>query len=178
MGFDEVVLHWINRPGLTPLDALMSLLSARWFGGLLAAAIAVLLARASRFGWPASLALLAAIGLADLTSARVVKPLAARVRPCNEKPPRSIALEGCGRGPSFPSNHAANAAAAALVAGWVLRRRWLAFATIPLLIGISRVYLGVHWPTDVLAGWALGAAIGALVAAGTAWLLRRRTPAL
>ena len=69
---------------------------------------------------------------------------------------------------SFPSGHATMATITYLTLGVLLarvqqRRRMklyvLAIATfLALLVGITRVYLGVHWPTDVLAGWCLGAA--------------------
>ncbi len=81
--------------------------------------------------------------------------------------------------PSFPSGHALLSAAiyltlGALLArefpGTALRRYFVAVAVIlTLLIGMSRVYLGVHWPSDVVAGWC----IGALWAWGC-WLLARR----
>ncbi len=73
---------------------------------------------------------------------------------------------------SFPSGHAMISAIAYLTLGVLLtrvheRRRTkflvMTYAvTLTLLIGLSRIYLGVHWPTDVLAGWALGAAWSAL----------------
>lgn len=73
---------------------------------------------------------------------------------------------------SFPSGHAMNSAVAYLTLGALLarfheRRRLKALAMafamiITALIGASRIYLGVHWPTDVLAGWGLGAAWAAL----------------
>lgn len=68
---------------------------------------------------------------------------------------------------SFPSGHAANSAIVyltlatlifPLVRGWRMRGFVLAVAMLLVgMIGISRVYLGVHWPSDVLAGWAFGA---------------------
>jgi undecaprenyl-diphosphatase len=77
---------------------------------------------------------------------------------------------------SFPSGHAMLSAVTYLTLGVLLarvhkKRRTkiivMTYAiTLTLLIGSSRVYLGVHWPTDVLAGWALGAAW-----AGLWWLL-------
>lgn len=67
---------------------------------------------------------------------------------------------------SFPSGHAANSAIVYLtlatllfpvVRGWRMRGFVLAVAMLLVgLIGLSRVYLGVHWPSDVLAGWAFG----------------------
>lgn len=67
---------------------------------------------------------------------------------------------------SFPSGHSAGAAAVYLTLGALLarfqrRRRLKAYfigcaVAIAVLVGLSRIYLGVHWPSDVLAGWALG----------------------
>jgi undecaprenyl-diphosphatase len=81
--------------------------------------------------------------------------------------------------PSFPSGHAMLSAVIYLTLGAMIataqddrRTKFyvLAFAImLTLLVGSSRVYLGVHWPSDVLAGWALGAAWACL-----GWLVFRR----
>ncbi|WP_447973238.1 phosphatase PAP2 family protein [Nitrospira sp. Kam-Ns4a] len=78
-------------------------------------------------------------------------------------------LTGCGGTFGFPSNHALNTAAAAAflqvlypVTGWVT---WPLVA----LIGLSRVYVGAHFLSDVLGGWLLGSALGV----GAALCLRR-----
>jgi undecaprenyl-diphosphatase len=84
---------------------------------------------------------------------------------------------------SFPSGHAMTAAATYLTLGALVarvqeRRRvrvyLLAVAVaVTILVGVSRVYLGVHWPSDVLAGWAAGAAWAALCWLAALWLQRR-----
>jgi undecaprenyl-diphosphatase len=74
---------------------------------------------------------------------------------------------------SFPSGHATISAAVCCTLAYVLGRegfigRWtaLAFAVLaPLLVGISRLYLNVHWATDVLGGWSVGLFVAALSAA-------------
>ena len=133
------------------------------------------------------LALLAAVALADLTSARVVKNLTRSPRPYaqlegvhlyrGEQWTLSSPQEHEGKeSRSFPSSHAANVAAAAAVLA-VFRRRTLWFSLpIVFLVGLSRVYTGHHFVEDVLAGMGLGGVCGAFSAAaalrmGEAWIL-------
>ena len=79
---------------------------------------------------------------------------------------------------SFPSGHAVASAAFYPLLGWVLLRRREAAASVgygigalfALFVGFGRLYLGVHWPSDVLGGWLLGFAQSTLV---IAWLRRR-----
>ena len=84
---------------------------------------------------------------------------------------------------AFPSGHAASGIDAWVVLGIILlvipasrRVRWLAYAliTVGVLMGPSRLVLGVHWPSDVLGGWLLGAAWACLAAAGVLAFTRRR----
>lgn len=85
---------------------------------------------------------------------------------------------------SFPSGHAMLSAAVYLTLGALLARiqdtaavrtyLLLCALFMTVLVGTSRVYLGVHWPTDVLAGWAAGAAWAALWWLGAQALERRR----
>jgi undecaprenyl-diphosphatase len=160
---DLDVISWLNHPGIPTLDGAMRALSSSPCLLALSCALGVYIYMRSPRRLVGVAVLIVAIGLSDATSARVLKPWIARVRPCNLHPPASLTLETCQRGLSFPSNHAANVAAAAVVAGWAapLIAPWA--AALAFLVGVSRVYLGQHWPTDVLAGWALGSLIAFLV---------------
>jgi undecaprenyl-diphosphatase len=61
---------------------------------------------------------------------------------------------------SFPAGHAATAFAGALIASYMWRRGLPLFALLAVAIAFSRIYVGVHYPTDVVAGAAIGIAVG------------------
>ena len=64
---------------------------------------------------------------------------------------------------SFPAGHAATAFAGAMVLAYAVRRLAVPLFVIAAVIGFSRVYVGVHYPTDVLGGAAIGVVVGAVV---------------
>lgn len=124
--------------------------------------------------------LVLSVGASDALCSRVIKKVVSRERPCQAVargdrepagfPVRVVRPERCPGSQGFPSNHAANMMAAGLTAWWLTRRPWRwAWFFLPLVIGYTRVYLGYHYPSDVVAGWMVGA-----VTAGVFLLLFRR----
>ena len=110
--------------------------------------------------------LAASAGTADLVCVRMVKAYVKRVRPCNNAQfePTVVNRVPCGTGLSFPSAHASDHFAIALFLGMAFarKRRWIWFLVIfwAALICYAQVYVGVHYPVDVLAGAILGALVG------------------
>jgi len=103
----------------------------------------------------ASTTLAGVIGITDALGTQL-KDLIQRPRPCLRL--QAIhELLGCGGAFSFPSNHAANtAAAAAFFQVLYPKSGWIGWPLV-VAIGLSRVYVGAHYVTDVAGGWLLGA---------------------
>jgi undecaprenyl-diphosphatase len=101
---------------------------------------------------------------ADYTTASLLKPWIARLRPCNTPDLSVRTLIDCGTGYSFPSSHAANhfALAVFFVALFGKKSKWAIF--LPLIwafsIAFAQVYVGVHFPIDVIIGGVIGTLIG------------------
>lgn len=108
--------------------------------------------------------------IADSTSSSLIKPEVKRVRPCNDalfKDEIKLRVR-CGSGYSFPSSHATNHFALGMFLLVVFRKRWKPIVWLSLgwaaSISFAQIYVGVHYPIDILAGAILGSLIGYLVA--------------
>ena len=109
----------------------------------------------------AVISLIILITITDQTGYRLLKELFERVRPCNALSD-VITPVGCAGGFSFPSNHALNNFAAAIFLVRIYPQyKWI-FLITATLISISRIYLGVHYPSDILGGALIGSAFGYL----------------
>lgn len=102
--------------------------------------------------------------ITDQVSSALLKPLIGRARPCHNGEIETInLLVRCGAGMSMPSSHAANAFGQALLFGSLYRRLRWPFLIFAFLIAISRVFVGVHYLSDIIAGGLLGAVAGTAV---------------
>lgn len=117
-------------------------------------------------GWLWCLGFLITFALSDYTSASLIKPYVQRLRPCNDAVMRHgmRLLVDCGSGYSFPSSHAANHFALAVFMSFTLRKsyRWIWVASLlwAFSVAYAQVYVGVHYPLDVLCGGLLGCLAG------------------
>lgn len=131
--------------------------------GALAAPIAVAVWLAAARSRPRDGARVAAAGMSAWAAAKVIKRVVHRGRPGDHETDTVLRLGSAAHGLGYPSGHAAVAATLA----WCLAPdpatvRGLGALALAGAVGGARIYVGAHYPLDVLGGWALGAAVAAV----------------
>jgi len=115
--------------------------------------------------------LIVTIIVSDQLSSSVIKYWLERPRPCQYLHNVHL-LVSCGSGYSFPSSHAVNNFAAAIILAFFFpRMKWWVFG-FAVTVAFSRIYVGVHYPADVLGGSIIGLACGGFILFFYYWLER------
>ena len=162
---DEYFFRLINSAGWEQMDGMMILISSKWFWIPLYIYILYLIYK--RFS-DQFLKILFALGLliflADFGSVHLFKEVFERARPCHFLDGIRV-VDGCGGPFGFISSHASNCFAIAFFMALLFRNFW-GFSCLfswAVIIGFSRIYLGVHYPFDILGGMFWGLFVSLLV---------------
>lgn len=123
--------------------------------------LGILLTKSGRQGRIAAVAVILMIAVTDQLQHKVIKEIFERIRPCNALSDVITPL-GCNGTFSFPSNHATNNFAVAVLFYRIYPNLKLPLFIAASLVAISRVYLGLHYPSDILGGVLVGSAFGYL----------------
>ncbi|HKR48184.1 MAG TPA: phosphatase PAP2 family protein [Pseudonocardiaceae bacterium] len=160
---DLAISRWVGRRPPSPLDGVMKGLSTAanhsvlWF--VIAAALATRKGAARR----AALRGVLAIAATSFSANAVLKPLLPRRRPAARELPAYQVLPDPPTSSSFPSGHAASAAAFATAVTLEYPKAGLVIVPLAAAVAYSRVHVGVHWTSDVV----VGATVGSGIALGT-----------
>jgi membrane-associated phospholipid phosphatase len=134
---------------------------------------------ARRFAWFFILFSVICFAITDFTSASIIKPLAGRERPCYNPELQTVIriLVDCAGKFSMPSSHAANHFGLAtfwFAAVYFMKgKKWWWLWLWAFMVGYAQIYVGKHYPFDIMVGAILGVIAGLLVAAAFKWSVKK-----
>jgi undecaprenyl-diphosphatase len=161
---DVALFRYINSTLANPVtDFIMPIITSDWNLRIIYAVTMLLLVwrGTKEVRWLVAFSVVTMI-IADQLASGLFKELFGRVRPCHTLDSVNL-LVNCGAGKSMPSGHATNAFAQAAFF-WVSVRRygWYLFP-FAAIVAMSRVFVGVHYPFDIIVGALLGGMVGVAV---------------
>tara|TARA_B100001540_G_scaffold313358_1_gene336144 strand:+ start:1028 stop:1564 length:537 start_codon:yes stop_codon:yes gene_type:complete len=162
---DEYIFRLINSLGWESMDEIMILISSKWLWiPLYVYLIYRLFKKYPKHIYKIIISIITLILFADSGSVYLFKNVFERLRPCHALEGIRI-IEECGGLYGFISSHAANAFAVAFFVSLLIRKKIITISIITwaILIAFSRIYLGVHYPFDVLGGMLWGLFVSLLI---------------
>lgn len=158
---DKYLLLWVHKNHNTFLDYLMPAITSsdNWTIPIILL-ILFLAFRCGKKGRIALVIIVICLGTTDALCAQVLKPFFQRLRPSHLSIEGLNLLVGKGGKWSMPSNHAANIFALSTILSYFYERFKFPLYLFSVVIAISRVYVGVHYPSDILIGSFVGYLIG------------------